>query len=77
MKCVGGLLLAALAAAMMVVFALADRNAPFIPSDVFHTIVINNSACTTCHTPGKQAPLKVSHPPKEECMFCHRMKRQR
>ena len=66
------LVLASLAAAMMVVFALADRNAPFIPRDVFHAIVITSAACTTCHTPGKQAPLKASHPPKEECMSCHK-----
>ena len=58
---------------MMVVFALADRHAPVIPRDIFHTIVINNAACITCHTPGKQAPLKASHPPKEERLFCHKV----
>ena len=72
MKKKGVLALAAPAAAMVVVFGLADRNAPFIPRDIFHTSVINNAACTTCHTPGKQAPLKASHPPKEECMVCHK-----
>jgi hypothetical protein len=73
----GVLVLAALAAAFMVVFALADRHAPFIPRDIFHALVINNSACTTCHTPGKQAPLKASHPPKDECMSCHKAKQSR
>ena len=77
MKIKGALVLAALATAMMVVFAFADRDAPRIPHDIFHTIVINNAACTTCHTPGKQAPLKASHPPKEECMFCHKAKHSR
>lgn len=72
MKIKGALVLAALAAAMLVVFTLADRGAPLIPRDIFHSIVINNAACTTCHTPGRQAPLKASHPPKEECMFCHK-----
>jgi hypothetical protein len=72
MKIKGALILAALAVAMMVVIALADRQAPSIPRDTFHTIVINNAACTTCHTPGKQAPLKASHPSKEECMTCHK-----
>jgi len=69
--------LAALAAAIMVVFALTDRHAPFIPRDIFHALVINNAACTTCHTPGKQAPLKASHPPKEECMLCHKARQPR
>lgn len=70
----GALILVVPATAIMVVFALADRHAPFIPRDIFHTIVINNTACTTCHTPGKQAPLKASHPPNEECMLCHKTK---
>jgi hypothetical protein len=74
MKIKGALVLAALAAGMIVVFVLAERGAPLIPRDIFHTIVINNSACMTCHTPGKQAQLKASHPPKEECMFCHKVK---
>jgi hypothetical protein len=66
------LMLTALAVAMMVGFALTDRNVPLIPGDIFHATVINNAACTTCHTPGKQAPLKASHPPDDECMFCHK-----
>ena len=77
MKIGGALILAALAAAMMVVFALADRHVPFIPRDIFHTIVINNAACRTCHTPGKQAQMKASHPPKEECMLCHKTRQSR
>lgn len=72
MKTRGVLIMAALAATMVVVFVLADRHAPSIPRDIFHTIVISNAACTTCHTPGKQAPLKASHPPNEECMSCHK-----
>jgi hypothetical protein len=49
----GTLILAALAAVIMVVSALVVRHAPFIPRDIFHTIVINNAACTTCfYTPG-------------------------
>jgi len=70
----GSLILVALSVAMMVVFALADRHAPFIPRDIFHTIVITSAACTICHTPGKQVPLKAPHPPNDECMLCHKAK---
>jgi hypothetical protein len=77
LKIKGALILAVLAGAMMSVLALADKNVPLIPQDIFHTIVINNAACTTCHTPGKQAPLKASHPPNEECMLCHKAKQSR
>lgn len=72
MKNKGALILAALAASVMVAYAFADRHAPFIPRDIFHDIVISNTACTTCHTPGKQAPMKASHPLKEDCMSCHK-----
>jgi len=77
MKIKGALVLAVLAVAMMVLFALADRQPPFVPRDIFHALVIKNAACTTCHTPGKQAPLKASHTSKEECLFCHKAKQAR
>lgn len=72
MKNKGALIMAGLAAFITVAYAIADRHAPFIPRDIFHDIVISNAACTTCHTPGKQAPLRASHPLKEECMSCHK-----
>jgi len=74
MKIKGALVLAVLAVAMMVFFALADRQPPFVPRDIFHAIVVSNAACTACHTPGKQAPLKASHTLREECLFCHKKK---
>ena len=77
MKYLGAVFLAALAAVIMAVLVHEGRHAPFIPQDIFHSMVINTTACTTCHTPGKQAPLKASHPPKEECMFCHKSKQSR
>ena len=77
MKIRGALILAALAASTVVAIVLADQHAPFIPGDVFHDIVISNAACTTCHTPGKHAALKASHPPKEECMSCHKARHSR
>ena len=53
----------------------AGNHPPYIPRDLFHDGVSNNAACTTCHTPGKQAPLKESHPPKTECLICHKFKK--
>lgn len=62
-------------AALLVVLVFASRlrstYAPNVPLDIFHKAVINNAGCTTCHTPGRQAPLKLSHPPVTECLNCH------
>lgn len=77
MKCLGAVILAFLAMVILAVFIIEDRHAPSIPQDVFHSLVIKNAACMTCHTPGKQAPLKTSHSPKEDCMFCHKAKQSR
>jgi hypothetical protein len=32
--------------------------------------------CTTCHTPGS-VPLPKNHPPKEQCLICHKLDRSR
>jgi hypothetical protein len=28
--------------------------------------------CSECHSPGKQAPLPIDHPPPYRCLFCHK-----
>jgi hypothetical protein len=69
------LFLAVAAAVLLVLFFLSSRNkAPFIPADEIHRIVTTNEACQECHAPGRRAPLKVSHPPKEQCLICHKAK---
>ncbi len=76
MKSTGGLF-AFILAVLLMLFSLSSsgKQAPYIPIDVFHRDVTNNVACTTCHTPGMQAPLKKTHPPKEECLVCHKAKK--
>ncbi len=65
----------ALAVVLFLFFLSYNRNEiPSVPDDNFHREVTSNAACTTCHTPGKQAPLKKSHPPKEDCLKCHLIK---
>lgn len=58
----------------LVYLSTARSSVPAVPDDFFHRGVMNNNACTTCHTPGMQAPLKKSHPPKEECLMCHKIR---
>lgn len=64
----------ALVVVFFLIFLSSRSEIPLVPDDFFHRGVTNNAACTTCHTPGRQAPLKESHPPKEECLLCHLFK---
>ena len=67
----------ALACAIVLSLALLSfrSKVPPIPDNSFHRNVTADSACVTCHTPGRQLPLKDSHPPKEQCLTCHAFKR--
>jgi uncharacterized paraquat-inducible protein A len=47
---------------------------PFIPQDSQHIALHDPQACLECHGPDKAAPLKTGHPPKRECMRCHKVK---
>jgi hypothetical protein len=55
------------------VFLSSGKKAPFIPSDDIHRAATTEVACAACHASGKQAPLKASHPPKEQCLICHKV----
>lgn len=63
-----------LAVLLVLFFLSSSKKAPLIPSDDLHKNVTTNAACAECHAPGKQAPLKQNHPPKEQCLICHILK---
>lgn len=67
-------LIAAGAAVLLLLFVLSStgKKVPVIPSDRLHADLRTNEACLPCHAPGKQAPLKDTHPPKEQCVVCHK-----
>ncbi len=50
----------------------AGKKPPVIPLNNYHAALKTNEACLSCHAPGKQAPLKDTHPPKEQCVVCHK-----
>ena len=50
----------------------SGKHPPLIPKDLFHDGVINDAACTTCHTPGSQTPQRNTHTLKLDCMTCHK-----
>jgi hypothetical protein len=64
------------AAAVILVLVLlsSGKKPPYIPDDSIHAVITVDAACAACHAPGKTAPLKPSHPPKEQCLICHKKK---
>jgi len=49
---------------------------PFVPQDSQHISLNDPRACLECHGPDKGAPLKKAHPPKRECLKCHKAKNE-
>ncbi len=61
---------------LLILFFLSSRNkVPFIPADDLHRSIVTAADCGECHAFGKRAPLKETHPPKEQCLICHKVKR--
>jgi hypothetical protein len=70
------LFIAVAVAVLIFLFYLSmSKKVPLIPGDDLHRSVTTNEACGECHAPGKRAPLKEGHPPKEQCLICHKAKR--
>lgn len=74
MKSTAGFILFAAAVLLVLFYLSSGKKAPHIPSDDLHKAVSTSEACTECHAPGRSAPLKPSHPPKEQCLICHKAK---
>jgi len=66
---------AAVIIAVLVFLSSTGKKAPLIPSDTIHAVSSTQESCLACHAPGKQAPLKANHPPKEQCFICHKAKK--
>ncbi len=66
-----------LAVVLLILVVISSGNkVPLIPADETHSIVTSDLACAGCHGPGKIASLKPSHPPKEQCLVCHKRKKK-
>jgi len=58
--------------AILFFISSTGKKAPDVPLDKIHLPLTAQEDCRTCHAPGKQAPLKDTHPPKEQCFICHK-----
>jgi hypothetical protein len=74
MKSTWSLILAA-GAIVAVLFFISStgKKVPPVPIDAIHRAITMQERCVACHAPGKQAPLKDTHPPKEQCLTCHKI----
>jgi hypothetical protein len=64
-------------AALILIFLFylsSSHKVPAVPHDERHKNATTDASCTECHAPGREAPLKAAHPPKEQCLLCHKIK---
>jgi nitrate reductase cytochrome c-type subunit len=50
----------------------SGKKPPMIPSDSAHRGITTQEGCAACHAAGMSSPLKENHPPKEQCLICHK-----
>jgi hypothetical protein len=58
-------------------FSISGKKYPQMPHDANHLGVTDTSVCMGCHDAGKMHPRKPGHPPKFECLKCHKQKRKK
>jgi len=59
-------------AVLVILWAISGNKAPKIPGNERHAAIADAAACPGCHANGKASPLKPAHPPKEQCLLCHK-----
>ncbi len=57
---------------VLLIYTFTGKEYPAIPSDDFHRGVTTDAGCMGCHGPGKKYEMKKTHPPKFECLKCHK-----
>jgi len=58
-------------------FSISGKKYPQMPADTDHSGVTDTAICLGCHDAGKVYPRKETHPPKFECLKCHKQKRKK
>ncbi|MEJ2182323.1 MAG: hypothetical protein P8Y66_02230 [Nitrospirota bacterium] len=56
-------------------YLISGDRSPRIPDDALHAGLSENAACAVCHGPGMEEALSAEHPPKDDCLYCHKRKR--
>jgi hypothetical protein len=63
---------------LIAALTVVSRNTkpPRLPEDPAHKGLTANASCRPCHGQGASSPLKRGHPPKDDCLHCHRIAAQ-
>ena len=56
---------------------LSGNKSPRIPDDEKHLVFNKEEICFDCHGPDGEAPRSEGHPPKDQCLVCHKVKDDR
>jgi len=62
---------------LAVLFLISGPQSPRIPDDENHVVWNRTTLCLDCHGPEAVAPRGKEHPPKDACLKCHKVKRNR
>ncbi len=57
--------------------AISGERSARIPDDPVHVNLTDSEYCLTCHGPGGEFMRPENHPPKDNCIICHKTKRDR
>jgi hypothetical protein len=59
---------------LVIALTIVSRSTqpPRLPADNDHRGLSSNASCRPCHGEGSPSPLKPGHPPKDDCVHCHR-----
>jgi len=56
----------------LVLYLLSLKTVLPIPEDDAHKGIMEEQACFECHGEGKEFARKKTHPPKDQCLKCHK-----
>jgi hypothetical protein len=62
---------------LLLLVAISGKRVKPVPGDKRHALASDNVSCLACHAPGKISPLIPTHPPKEQCLTCHKLPKDR
>lgn len=61
-------------AVLGLLYAISGQKYIQMPADQNHIGVTDTVLCMECHGPGRHYAQKPAHPPKFECLKCHKQK---
>ena len=58
-------------------YSVSGTKSPRIPDNENHLVFDREDVCMECHGPEGVVPRRDTHPPKDQCLQCHKVKDNR